>query len=173
MKRSRKLGFCIAVATTASLAAGCSDLGSAVGVSSSQSSAPAPAAAGPSGAKTSSKSGVYAVTFGVKGGAGTLGAVQFDASAKGGGHWQGDGAKVDCTNLVKSAMHACNEKGPVLSCGLIDTKGFATPVDVVTCRFASSAPVASGDFSVKTVDASNTASKPVRAQVVVTAVTAR
>jgi len=128
----------------------------------------------PSTAKTTSKSGVYSITFGVRSGAGKLGAVQFDARPRAGGQWQGSGAKVACTTLLASAMTACNEKsGGVLSCGLINPNGFSTPTDLVRCEFRSGTPVAPSDFSVKVVDSSDTAAKPVGAYVLVTDVKAR
>ena len=152
--------------------AGCAELGSSVGTASrgtQGATAPPPSAVKPA----TSKSGVYAVTFGVRGGAGRLGAVQFDARPKGPGQWQGSGAKVACTNLVAPAIHACNDKGGVLSCGFIDTNGISTPTDLVACAFESSTPVSAAEFTVKVVDASNTSTKRVRADVVVTRVTAR
>ena len=127
-----------------------------------------------SSAKTTSASGVYSVTFGVRSGAGKLGAVQFDARPRAGGQWQGSGAKVACATLVGSSMTACNEKGGgLLSCGLINPNGFAVPADLVRCDFQSKTPVAPSDFSVKVVDSSDTAAKPVGAYVLVTSITAR
>jgi hypothetical protein len=157
------------VAVGALVWTGCSELSSSVGSASrSVQSTSAPAA---SSKPTTSASGVYAVTFGVRG-SGRLGAVQFDARP-GSGQWQGSGAKVACKNLVPPAIHACNDKGGTLSCGFMDTNGIATPADIVTCTLESSKPVSAADFSIKVIDASNTATKPVKADVVVTRVTGR
>ena len=161
----------LALASIAGLAwAGCAELSSGVG-SASRSVQGTSAAPAPSTTPTTSKSGVYAVTFGVRG-SGRLGAVQFDARP-GSGQWQGSGDKVACKNLVPPAIHACNDKGGVLSCGFIDTNGIATPSDIVTCMLESSKPISAADFSIKVIDASNTATKPVQASVVVTRVTGR
>jgi hypothetical protein len=118
--------------------------------------------------------GVYAVTFGVRSGGGRLGAIQFEARPRHSGRWQGRGAKVACANITGAAMHACNEKSNgVLTCGLIDTNGIPASSDLVRCVFESDTPVSASDFSVRVVDASNTATKPVHAEVLVTRVKAR
>jgi len=125
----------------------------------------------PTAAPASSASGVYTVTFGVGNRIGRLGAVQFEASAKGGADWQGAAATVACRNVSGAAMMACNDKGGgKLSCAFVDQKGIGTPISLVTCRLSSSKPVAAGDFSVKVVDASSPDMKPAKASVVVTSV---
>ena len=133
----------------------------------SAASKPAPPTAPPA----ASKSGTYTVTFGVANRVGRLGAVQFEATVK--GDWQGAAASVQCRNVSGAAMMACNDKGGGhLSCAFVDPKGLATPLSLVTCRLASSKPVAASDFSVKVVDASSPDMKPARASVAVTSVTA-
>jgi hypothetical protein len=164
---------CSAIGALALVLGGCANLPASLGGTSSNARTPG-AQPEASSAKTTSSSGVYAVTFGVRSGAGKLGAVQFDARPRAGGAWQGSGAKVACTTLIGSAMTACNEKGGgLLSCGLINPNGFAVPTDLVRCEFQSKTPVAPSDFSVKVVDSSDTAAKPVGAYVLVTSVTAR
>jgi hypothetical protein len=121
-----------------------------------------------------SASGAYAVTFGVRNNAGRLGALQFTVRPREGGSWQGDGANVACRSLAGQSMHACNEKsGSELSCGFVDTNGISTPADIVTCTFESSKAVSGADFSIKVIDATNTAIKPVKADVQVTRVTGK
>jgi hypothetical protein len=157
---------------------GCGSLqfdGSSTQTTSTHAQAPSrpAAAAAPSAAAASSASGVYSVTFGIRARTSRLGAVQFDAKAKGPGSWQGSGGAVACRNVSGAAMMACNNKGGgLLSCALIDPKGIATPKDLVTCRFASGQSIGAGDFSVKVTDASNPDMKPVSVSVAVTHVAA-
>ena len=165
----------LAIIGVAFATASCSELASSTGFGNTGTQArPQPSASQPAadtGAKTSSASGVYAITFGVRSGS-KLGAVQFDA--RGSGDWQGSGDKVACSSLVSGSMHACNDKGGgVLSCGLINTSGIPGGADLVRCDFASKSPVSAGDFSVRVIDASNTATKPVSANVVVKRAAAR
>jgi hypothetical protein len=162
----------VAIALIASLLVlpGCAELSSGNFGGTQSTSTPSPSDGKPA---TAGPSGAYAVTLGVKNNAGRLGAIQFTARARGAGSWQGAGANVACTNLTGRSMHACNGNGSELSCGLIDTNGISTPTDLVTCTFKSSAAVSSVDFSVQVVDATNTATKPVKADVVVTKVTAK
>ena len=125
----------------------------------------------PAAAPASSASGVYSVTFGISARTSRLGAVQFDAKAKGASGWQGAGAAVACRNVSGAAMMACNNKGGgLLSCALIDPSGIGTPKDLVTCRFSSSKAVGAGDFTIKVTDASSPDMKPVAVSVVVTRV---
>ena len=99
--------------------------------------------------------------------------MQFDARSSA-GDWQGSGDKVACSPLVSGAMHACNDKGGgLLSCGLIATSGIGSSADIVRCQFQAKAGISPGDFSVKVIDASNTSTKPVGADVVVTRVSAQ
>jgi hypothetical protein len=149
----------------------CSELGTTT--SSGTARRTEPAATRADDTPASSRSGVYAVTFGVRGG-GRLGAIQFEARPRKAGRWQGRGADVACANVAGAGMHACNQKSNgVLSCGLIDTNGIPASSDLVRCVFESDTPVSAGDFSIRVVDASNTATKPVRAEVLVTRVKAR
>ena len=98
-----------------------------------------------------------------------MGAVQFDVKSKVPGNWKGDAAKVACTDLASAAMHTCNNKGKgSLSCALIDPNGIGTPTALARCAFQSGKPVSAADFTVKVVDASNTAMKRVNVSVVVT-----
>ncbi len=123
---------------------------------------------------TASASAGYAVTFGVTSRAGRLGAVQFEANAKGSADWQGAGASVACRNASGASMLACNDKGGgLLSCAFVDAKGIGTPVSLVTCGVSSSKPLAASDFSVKLVDASSPDMKPAKPSVGVTAVSAK
>ena len=162
----------LALAASALVAAACSELGTTT--SSGAARRREPAASQPDDTPATSQSGAYAVTFGVRSGGGRLGAIQFEARPRKSGRWQGRGAKVACANITGAAMHACNEKGNgVLSCGLIDTNGIPASSDLVRCVFESDAPVSPADFSIRVVDASNTAPKPVSADVVVTRVKAR
>ena len=133
---------------------------------------PAAPTAAPAAAPSASASGAYAVTFGINARTSRLGAVQFDARAKGAGGWQGAGGAVACRNVSGAAMMACNNKGGgLLSCALIDPNGIGTPKELVTCRFGASKPVGAGDFSVKVTDSSSPDMKPVPVSVVVTRVT--
>ena len=134
--------------------------------------APSAPAAAPASTPVSSASGGYAVTFGISARTSRLGAVQFDARARGAGSWQGAGAKVACRNVSGAAMMACNNKGlGLLSCALIDPKGIGTPKDLVSCSFHSSKAISAGDFTVKVTDASSPDMKPVGVSVAVTRVT--
>jgi hypothetical protein len=153
------------------MSAGCSELMS--DDSDGARSARAPADSGTKPGKAGA-AGVYAVTFGVKNNAGRLGALQFSVRPRDAGTWQGDGANVACRSLTGGAMHACNEKSQAeLSCGFVDTKGIATPSDLVTCTFQSTKGISKDDFSITVIDATNTAIKPVKADVQVTRVTAK
>jgi hypothetical protein len=134
---------------------------------------PGPAARPAPSAPTPSASGGYTVTFGVGNRVGRLGAVQFEASAKGGADWQGSAASVSCRNASGAAMMACNDKGGgKLSCAFVDAKGIGTPIALVSCRLSSSKPVAPSDFAIKVVDASSPDMKPAKASVVVSSVSA-
>ena len=125
----------------------------------------------PAAAPAASGSGVYTVTFGVGNRAGRLGAVQFEARAKAGADWQGSGASVACRNSSGASMMACNDKGGgLLACAFVDAAGVSTPGSLVSCRIASSKPLAATDFSVKVVDASSPDMKPAKASVVITSV---
>jgi hypothetical protein len=169
-----RAGACAAITVCALVFSGCASFPAGLGGPSSDARTSDAKGARASSAKTTSPSGVYSVTFGVRSGAGKLGAVQFDVRPRAAGQWQGSGAKVACTSLIGSAMTACNEKsGGLLSCGLINPNGFAVPADIVRCVFQSKSPVAPSDFSVKVVDSSDTAAKPVGAYVLVTSVAAR
>lgn len=131
----------------------------------------APTTAPASAAVQKKGSGAYSVTFGIRARTSHLGAVQFDARAKGAGNWQGSGGAVACRNISGAAMMACNNKGGgMVSCALIDPKGIATPKDLVACRFISSKAVDAAEFTVKVTDASSPELNPVGVNVVVTRV---
>ena len=139
----------------------------------SRAPAPTNAPATPSAPAAASASGGYTVTFGVSNRVGRLGAVQFEATAKGSADWQGAAASVACRNVSGAAMMACNDRGSGrLSCAIIDQKGIATPMSLVSCRISAAKSLAAGDFAVKVVDASSPDMKPAKPSVVVTAVTA-
>jgi hypothetical protein len=158
------------------IVAACSSLASSGGSKTAAAARPTqtpnPSPASPrAAAPTTSASGGYVVTFGVSNRVGRLGAVQFDASAKGGADWQGTAASVACRNLSGASMMACNDKGGGrLSCAFVDANGIGTPLALVTCRISSSKPLAASDFTVKVVDASSPAMKPAKATVVVTSI---
>lgn len=160
--------------------AACSSLGSTAAPKQTATSAPAAsrapaptkAPATPSAPAAASASGGYTVTFGVGNRIGPLGAVQFEAIAKGSADWQGAAASVACRNISGAAMMACNDRGSGrLSCAFIDQKGIATPVSLVSCRISAAKALAAGDFAVKVIDASSPDMKPAKPSVVVTAVT--
>ena len=173
--KSSTHGMSLILVALAAVAA-CGPLNSSSSSSGSRAPAsPAPVAKKPAtpSAPTASASGGYTVTFGVGNRIGRLGAVQFEASAKGGADWQGAAAQVSCRNASGASMMACNDKGGgKLSCAFVDAKGIGTPISLVSCRLSSSKPVSASDFAIKVVDASSPEMKPAKASVVVTSVAA-
>jgi len=122
---------------------------------------------------TKAVAGPATITFGVTSRSGRLGAVQFDARAAG-ISWAGAGKSVACRNISGAAMHACNDKGGgLLTCAVIDPKGFGSPTNLVSCDLESAGGVDASAFSIKVIDASDAKANAASVTVGVTNLTGR
>jgi hypothetical protein len=108
-------------------------------------------------------SGDYEVTFGVAGNS-VLGALQLSIAYTGApGSFAGTAGAADCKAEVAAlSMFNDIDDHKTLKAGLMTTAGFATPADVVTCRFESTGrePVVS-DFLVEVEDVAFTSGEDV------------
>ncbi|MFQ5351771.1 MAG: hypothetical protein ACE5D3_01720 [Candidatus Binatia bacterium] len=103
------------------------------------------------------------MTFGITTDVGLVGGLGMDISFTGAsGDFVGDAGAVNCSTSISSALALFNKVSPGnVNAGFIDATGFATPVDLATCLFASTEVVLTTSFNVVVSEATDTSPSPI------------